>query len=108
IIPQLLQWHPFSDEQQALMAANADYPLFTLIFDREAYSPAFFKRLWDTHRIAVVTYRKNVKDTVAVHMFGRWIQENFFRYMRQDYDMDRILQYKTMNMHSRRRSRPQT
>jgi hypothetical protein len=155
IIPQLLQWHPVSEEQKMLMESNADYPLFTLIFDREAYSPAFFKRLWEKHRIAVVTYRKNVKDNwdqsvfteteikteaspgkttmmlaekevvidnvpmreirklspdghqssilstnriwtiaiVAVHMFGRWIQENFFRYMRQDYDMDRILQY---------------
>lgn len=35
---------------------------FTLIFDREAYEPAFFIRLWETYRIAVITYRKNVKD----------------------------------------------
>jgi hypothetical protein len=27
--------HPVSDGQKALMEANADYPLFTLIFDRE-------------------------------------------------------------------------
>jgi hypothetical protein len=39
-----------------------DYPLFTSVFDREGYSPAFFKRIWDKHRIAVLTYRKNVKD----------------------------------------------
>src|SRR5690625_3030440 len=30
---------------------------------------------------------------VAVYMFARWTQENYFRYMRQDYDFDRMLQY---------------
>ena len=33
------------------------------IFDREAYEPAFFFRLWTKYKIAVITYRKNVKDT---------------------------------------------
>lgn len=33
----------------------------TIIFDREAYEPAFFLRLWTKYRIAVITYRKNVK-----------------------------------------------
>jgi hypothetical protein len=37
-------------------------PVCTLVFDREAYEPAFFKRLYKKHRIAVITYRKNVKD----------------------------------------------
>jgi hypothetical protein len=137
------------------MEANADEPLFTLVFDREAYSPQFFTHLWDKYRIAVITYRKNVKDQwneslfeeytvpttmgnepmklaeqefcaadgkypmrelrklgkdghqtsivttnkiltiimIASHMFARWVQENFFRYMRQEYDLDKILQY---------------
>jgi hypothetical protein len=44
--------------------------LFTLVFDRECYEPAFFERLWETHQIAVLTYRKNVKD--------KW-QENLFK-----------------------------
>ena len=34
--------------------------LFTLVFDRECYEPAFFQRLWTDHQIAVITYRKNV------------------------------------------------
>lgn len=127
-------------------------PRFTLVFDREAYSPGFFKNLWDSFRIAVITYRKNVKDEwdredfctydidtevgttmelcekqvelngvelrevrrltdtghqtsvittnhkiptalIALYMFSRWAQENFFRYMRQEYDIDRIIQY---------------
>ena len=33
-------------------------PLPTLIFDREAYHPAFFHRLWNDHHIPVITYRK--------------------------------------------------
>lgn len=37
-------------------------PVCTLVFDREAYEPKFFTRLWDLYRIAVITYRKNVKD----------------------------------------------
>ena len=126
---------------------------YTLVFDREAYSPKLFGELWESHRVAVITYRKNVKDhweetefdemeietemgttrmylhekeieidgvkmrevrklnpdghqtsvlttnrklpliLIALYMFARWAQENFFRYMRQEYDLDRITQY---------------
>ena len=62
IIPRLLELHTVSEEQQKQMEENPDYPLFTLVFDREAYSPALFKKLWDNYHIAVLTYRKNVKD----------------------------------------------
>lgn len=41
---------------------NPGEPVCTLIFDREAYHPEFFHRLWDKYKIAVITYRKNVKD----------------------------------------------
>ncbi|GHT62338.1 hypothetical protein AGMMS50239_15390 [Bacteroidia bacterium] len=160
IIPALLELHPVDDELQQKMDSDPDYPRFTLVFDREAYSPEFFKRLWDKHKIAALTYRKNVKDTwdealfedetvetrmgevtmklheqalvtdqcpmreirklsqdghqtsivtthriwsialIACHMFGRWVQENFFRYMRQEYSFDRILQYAIDNIDS--------
>ena len=153
IVPQLIELHPASLEQKKRMEDNPDEPLFTLIFDREAYSPAFFAELWNTYRIAVITYRKNVKDRwdetlfenysvntslaetemklheqdfcqgqytlreirklcseghqtsivttnkilsiamIASYMFARWAQENFFRYMRQEYALDKILQY---------------
>ena len=133
---------------------KGDKPQCTLIFDREAYEPAFFIRLWELYRIAVITYRKNVKDQwdvqdfksmavidnmnaqktmllcekqtllsghafreirslsnddhqtaiitthptllitiIAVAMFNRWIQENFFKYMIADYSLDHIAQY---------------
>lgn len=153
IVPELVRLHPVSQEQKKRMEENPDEPLFTLIFDREAYSPAFFCELWDTYRIAIITYRKNVKEQwneelfadydvitslgetkmklheqefchekctmrevrklsenghqtsivttnkilsivmIASHMFARWVQENFFRYMRQEYALDKIIQY---------------
>jgi hypothetical protein len=153
IVPRLLDLHTVSQEQQQKMDENPDYPLFTLVFDREAYSPALFKKLWDDHHIAVLTYRKNVKDDreeaefeevnvdvrpgetkmklhekevtlddysmrevrrltstghqtsiitnnriltialIAGYMFGSRVQENFFRYLRQDYAFDKIIQY---------------
>ena len=155
IISQLLKLHPVSPEHKKKMEENRDIPLFTLVFDREAWSPDFFDRLWHTHRIAVITYRKNVNDkwdeslfteykvktytgeedmmlhlqdvvvtkvpmrevrklgkdghqtsivttnpmltveVIASSMFARWGQENWLRYMRQDYAIDKIIQYST-------------
>jgi ribosomal protein S10 len=44
-------------------------PVCTLVFDREAYEPQFFTRLWDKYRIAIITYRKHVKDQWDVKDF---------------------------------------
>jgi hypothetical protein len=138
-------------------AINKDehLPRFSIVFDREAYEPAFFKWLWDKHRIAVISYRKNITNQwssdefseypsavigktvtmklaeqsvelagmkmreirkesdnghqtsiittnyklplqqVGGRMFSRWSQENFFRYMVQDYGLDRMIEYGT-------------
>lgn len=148
IIPQLKQTVLLGSQP-----AKEDIPICTLVFDREAYSPAFFDRLWQKHRIAIITYRKNVRDewaktsfkTIAVkvldqsvnmqlceqqtvlggialreirrlsdnghqtsiitnnaqismevtagRMFGRWSQENFFRYLIMDYDFDKMIEF---------------
>ncbi len=132
---------------------NQNAPQCTLVFDREACEPAFFQRLWENYRIAIITYRKNVKDQwdkdrfkgidvqvlnhiinmylceqetelggyqmseirrlgdnghqtavitthpylqtkhVAGRMFVRWSQENFFRYLIQDYDFDKMISF---------------
>lgn len=45
----------------------------TLVFDREAYEPAFFYRLWTVYKIAIITYRKNVKD--------KWPEDCFKSYV---------------------------
>jgi transposase len=42
---------------------------FTLVLDREGYSPGFFKEMWQNHRIACITYHK--------HPDGQWPQEEF-------------------------------
>lgn len=145
---------------QVALEADESLPRFTIVFDREGYSPVFFKKLWDTYRVAVITYRKNVTDLwdendfetkeieidgdfvemdlceksvtlndvtmreirrktesghqtsvittnkklsmtlIAMYMFARWSQENFFRYMRQEYDLDRLYQAIVINVDS--------
>jgi len=151
IIPTLRSEMSCKYSEQEL-GNDPDLPRFTVVFDREAYSPVFFQKLWNNYQIAVLTYRKNVNDLwdendfaeykveiegnttkmqlaektvelngvfmreirrlsdghqtsvittnkklsllmVALFMFARWTQENFFKYMRQDYDFDRMLQY---------------
>jgi len=148
IIPRLIETKLISAD-----IVNQQEPKCTLVFDREAYEPAFFQRLWERYRIAVITYRKNVKDQwdekhfesidvqvlnhvinmdlceqetelsgyrmreirrlgvnghqtaiitthphletrqVAGRMFARWSQENFFRYLIQDYDFDKMISF---------------
>lgn len=51
-------------------AANSQTPVFTLVFDREAYEPAWFKKLWEQHQVAVITYRKNVRDKWEESLFN--------------------------------------
>jgi hypothetical protein len=57
IIPRLLAEVP-NQPTTAELAADPERHRFLIVFDREGYSPAFFAELWNTHRIAAVTYRK--------------------------------------------------
>ena len=41
-----------------------------LIFDREGYSPVFIKEMWQTHRIACITYHKFPKEAWPVGEFA--------------------------------------
>ena len=46
------------------------------------------------HQTSVITTKYKMSTAlIALYMFSRWAQENFFRYMRQEYDIDRIIQY---------------
>ena len=49
-------------KEEITQVAKPGEPLFSIVVDREAYEPAWFKKLWNENRIAVITYRKNVKD----------------------------------------------
>jgi hypothetical protein len=66
MIPQL-----FSSKAIVMPAVitEATPAVCTLVFDREAYEPAFFARLWASYRIAVITYRKHVKDQWDTDLF---------------------------------------
>ena len=45
----------------------------------------------EKHQTSIVTTNKILPLTlIAAYMFGRWVQENFFRYMRQEYSLDKI------------------
>jgi hypothetical protein len=60
IVPQLLKQVPKQPTPEQL-AANQYLFRFSLVFDREGYSPAFFKEMWKK-RIACYTYRKYARD----------------------------------------------
>jgi hypothetical protein len=60
IVPRLLQEVPC---QPTAVELDADRyrARFVILFDREGYSPEFFKEMWQTHRIACITYHKYPK-----------------------------------------------
>jgi hypothetical protein len=157
IVPRLLQ---DSASQQcapddATLASDPLSKRFTIVFDREGYSPDFFAEMKAQH-VAVLTYHKfpgagwpveefSPHEVTLVHgekatlalaergvclsnglwvreirqrceksghqssilctdyrcdlpraaatMFARWCQENFFKYMREHYGIDRLVEY---------------
>jgi transposase-like protein len=156
VIPWLEANLAKTPEQERRLAEDLWAHWFTLVFDREGYSPELFHYLWQK-RIAVLTYHKFPQDswreeefhsysvslgggetvtlrlaelgtqlsnhfwvreirklsdsghqtsilttnfqaplaTVAAALFARWCQENFFRYMREHYGLDRLIEYGT-------------
>lgn len=155
ILPRLNQDIPTLVTEEAL---QNDLLLhrFTIVCDRESYSPAFFKRM-KKQRVACMTYHKYpgedwredefqqyevqipsgekvemklaergsclsnglwVREVrkltsrghqtslictdyrseiapIAMAMFSRWSQENFFKYLRTHYSLDRLIDYGT-------------
>jgi hypothetical protein len=61
IVPRLLQEVP-GQPSAAELQADRYRSRFVILFDREGYSPEFFKEMWQTHRIACITYHKYPKD----------------------------------------------
>ncbi len=56
------------------------------------------RKLGDTgHQTAVIStdYTSDVSQ-IAAHMFSRWCQENFFRYMMEHYHLDGLIGYETV------------
>jgi hypothetical protein len=61
IVPRLLNEVP-GQPTEAELKADRYRARFVIVFDREGYSPEFFKEMWQTHRIACITYRKHCQD----------------------------------------------
>jgi hypothetical protein len=53
------------------------------------------RRLCDSgHQTSVITTRQDLSaERIAARMFSRWTRENFFRYMRHEYNLDHLLTY---------------
>jgi hypothetical protein len=53
------------------------------------------RRLCDSgHQTSVMTTRQDLSvEQIASRMFSRWSQENFFRYMRHEYNLDHLITY---------------
>lgn len=156
IVPRLVDEFPHQPTAKELKAERYLHR-FTLIFDREGYSPDFFQRMKEQYRIACISYHKFPENDwpeqefstrqvklpsgqsvqiklaergvllagrlwareirklterghqvsilatdycsdlapIAVAMFARWSQENFFKYMREHYSLDRLIDYHT-------------
>lgn len=62
IVPRLRQEAPGQPSAEQLQA-HPWLPRFTMVFDREAYSPKLFKALWVEQRIAIISYAKRCKST---------------------------------------------
>jgi len=61
IVPRLLKDVPNQPTPEEL-EANPHRCRFVIVFDREGYSPAFFQEMWQSHRIACITYHKFPKE----------------------------------------------
>ncbi len=54
-------------------------------------------RLKDGHQTPILTSRWDLPSAVvAYRMFGRWKQENYFKYMRQEFLLDALADYQTV------------
>ncbi len=53
-------------------------------------------RLKDDHQTPIITSRRDLRAVeVAYRMFGRWRQENFFKYLKEEYALDALVDYGT-------------
>ncbi len=68
VVPRLLQEVPRQPSKQELQE-DPHRARFVIIFDREGYSPVFFKEMWEQHRVACITYHKFPKEN--------WPEEEF-------------------------------
>ena len=55
------------------------------------------------HQTSILTTHPNLSlHTIAGKMFSRWAQENFFKYMAENFDFDRMIEYGTETIDQKR------
>jgi len=66
--------------------------------DKKAVWMREVRKLTDSgHQTSIISTAYNLDLTeLSARMFSRWCQENFFRYMMQHFDIDRIIEYGDM------------
>lgn len=64
IVPRLLKDVPNQPSQEELQT-KPHLCRFILVFDREGYSPKFFKDMWLNHRIGCISYHKHPEQNWA-------------------------------------------
>ncbi len=69
IVPRLLKEVP-GQPTEAELQADRYRARFVIVFDREGYSPEFFKEMWQNHRIACISYHKYPKDDLPIAEFA--------------------------------------
>jgi transposase len=61
VVPRLLKEVPAQPTPEELQA-DPYRSRFAMLFDREGYSPGFFRQMWQQHRIACITYHKYPRE----------------------------------------------
>ena len=70
IVPRLLNDIPGQPSEQEL-EAHPQLCRFVLVFDREGYSPAFFRDMWKDHRIGCISYHKHPAEAWPLDWFQK-------------------------------------
>lgn len=61
------------------------------------------RRTENGHQTPILTSRRDLSALeVATRMFGRWRQENFFKYLREEYALDALVDYEVVEADSKR------
>lgn len=68
IVPRLLKDVPNQPSKHELKD-NPHRCRFVMVFDREGYSPIFFREMWQKHRIGCITYHKHPDKDWSIEMF---------------------------------------
>ena len=80
---------PHSGSTTYLLAERGSY------FMKEKYWLREIRRLTDSgHQTSIITSDQcSDMATIAVAMFSRWGQENYFKYLREHYSLDKLVSY---------------